>query len=476
MDTPIVDFVRSYAKSGTARLHMPGHKGQSLLGFEPLDITEICGADELYAPEGIIAESEANATRLFGTAHSYYSTEGSSQCIRAMLFLALQGAPQNGKRPVLLAARNAHKALLYAAALLDFDIRWLWPSAQAEGALCSCPVTAEALTGALHAMAQQGNTPFGVYVTSPDYLGGVQELPALAAVCRAQDVPLLVDNAHGAYLRFLPQGGQHPIALGAAMCCDSAHKTLPVVTGGAYLHLAHDAPVQDEAAVRGALALFGSTSPSYLILQSLDACNAVLAGDYPRRLVQCCAALEGLRRSLNKAAAARQCPVPLAVAGAQQEPMKLTLDAAALGCTGTALADALRRAQLECEYADPRYVVLMPSAESSAAEFACLQTALHAICGEAPAADVSVTADDPAAFAALAGALEAQPRRFTIREAVLAPQEMIPVAEAVGRICAAPAVSCPPAIPIVVSGETVPPEALPLFARYGIEKVAVVKE
>ena len=81
MTTPIVDFVRSYAQSGTARLHMPGHKGQSLLGFEPLDITEICGADELYAPEGIIAESEANATRLFGTAHSYYSTEGSSQCI-----------------------------------------------------------------------------------------------------------------------------------------------------------------------------------------------------------------------------------------------------------------------------------------------------------------------------------------------------------------------------------------------------------
>ena len=372
MTTPIVDFVRSYAQSGTARLHMPGHKGQSLLGFEPLDITEICGADELYAPEGIIAESEANATRLFGTAHSYYSTEGSSQCIRAMLFLALQGAPQSGKRPVLLAARNAHKALLYAAALLDFDIRWLWPSAQAEGALCSCPVTAEALTGALHAMAQQGNTPFGVYVTSPDYLGGVQELPALAAVCRAQGVPLLVDNAHGAYLRFLPQNC-HPIAQGAAMCCDSAHKTLPVVTGGAYLHLAHDAPVQDEAAVRGALALFGSTSPSYLILQSLDACNAVLAGDYPRRLVQCCAALEGLRRSLNKTAAARQCPVPLAVAGAQQEPMKLTLDAAALGCTGTALADALRRAQLECEYADPRKPAagLHASANGAGTAFGC---------------------------------------------------------------------------------------------------------
>ena len=165
------------------------------------------------------------------------------------------------------------------------------------------------------------------------------------------------------------------------------------------------------------------------------------------------------------------------MASATKQALLAALSAAQGECiSGQQLAQALRERGVECEYADPRYVVLMPSAESSAAEFACLQTALHAICDEAPASDVSVTTDDPAAFAALAGALEAQPRRFTIREAVLAPQEMIPVAEAVGRICAAPAVSCPPAIPIVVSGETVPPEALPLFARYGIEKVAVIKE
>ena len=131
---------------------------------------------------------------------------------------------------------------------------------------------------------------------------------------------------------------------------------------------------------------------------------------------------------------------------------------------------------MECEYADPRYVVLMPSAESSAAEFACLQTALHAICDEAPAADVSVTADDPAAFAALAGALEAQPRHFTIREAVLAPQETIPAAEAVGRICAAPAVSCPPAIPIVVSGEKITPAAVRLMQKYHVMQAAVLRK
>ena len=419
MNTPVVDFVRRYAQQRTTRMHMPGHKGRGPLGCEELDITEIAGADELYEAEGIIAQSEANATQLFGTARTYYSTEGSSQCIRAMLHLALQMQPAKAGRPVLLAARNAHKALLYAAALLDFDIQWLWPAPDAAGALCTCPVEPEALASALDELSAEGRTPFGVYLTSPDYLGFVQDVAGLSAVCHAHGLPLLVDNAHGAYLHFLKEGSRHPIQLGADLCCDSAHKTLPVLTGGAYLHLGPSVQA-DEAAVRNALALFGSTSPSYLILQSLDA--------------------------------------------------------AALGLSGQQLAQALRERGVECEYADPRYVVLMPSAESSAAEFACLQTALHAICDEAPAADVSVTTDDPAAFAALAGALEAQPRRFTIREAVLAPQEMIPAAEAVGRICAAPAVSCPPAIPIVVSGEMVPPEALPLFARYGIEKAAVVKE
>ena len=470
MNTPVVDFVRRYAQQRTTRMHMPGHKGRGPLGCEELDITEIAGADELYEAEGIIAQSEANATQLFGTARTYYSTEGSSQCIRAMLHLALQMRPAKAGRPVLLAARNAHKALLYAAALLDFDIQWLWPAPDAAGALCTCPVEPEALASALDELSAEGRTPFGVYLTSPDYLGGMADISALAEVCRKHSTLLAVDNAHGAYLRFLPQNC-HPIAQGAAMCCDSAHKTLPVLTGGAYLHLGPSVQA-DEAAVRNALALFGSTSPSYLILQSLDAANAVLADSFREKLDICRWRLGMLCRELD----ALRPGLALPLTGAHREPLKLTLDAAALGLSGQQLAQALRERGVECEYADPRYVVLMPSAESSAAEFACLQTALHAICDEAPAADVSVTADDPAAFAALAGALEAQPRRLTIREAVLAPQEMIPAAEAVGRICAAPAVSCPPAIPIVVSGETVPPEALPLFARYGIEKAAVVKE
>ena len=125
-----------------------------------------------------------------------------------------------------------------------------------------------------------------MYLTSPDYLGFVQDVAGLSAVCHAHGLPLLVDNAHGAYLHFLKEGSRHPIQLGADLCCDSAHKTLPVLTGGAYLHLGSSVQA-DEAAVRNALALFGSTSPSYLILQSLDAANAVLADSFREKLDIC---------------------------------------------------------------------------------------------------------------------------------------------------------------------------------------------
>lgn len=469
MTTPIVDFVRRYAQSGTSRLHMPGHKGQSLLGFEPWDITEIKGADELYGADGIIAQSEANATRLFGTVHTYYSTEGSSQCIRAMLCLALQAAPAAGQRPVLLAARNAHKALLYAAALLDFDIQWIWPAPQDAGALCSCPVSAAKLEDALQGLAQQGQRPFGVYITSPDYLGGVQDIAALAEVCKDFGVPLLVDNAHGAYLRFLPQGGQHPIALGAAMCCDSGHKTLPVVTGGAYLHLGKNAPVQDEAAVRNVLALFGSTSPSYLILQSLDKCNQILSEGYPLRLLQCCGHLTRLRRELNEAAAAKHCPGPLAL---ESEPLKVTLDAAVLGLSGTELAEKLRAAKIECEYADPRYLVLMFTPDNPPQDFERLVAAVLRIAEEL-VGPVTLPEETAGEFAELERGLH---RCCTIRQAVFAPQEQLPAEQAVGRICAMPTVSCPPAIPIVVSGEQITPAAAAWMKRYHVEEVSVIRE
>ena len=128
MNTPVCDFVRAYAEGDPVRMHMPGHKGRGPLGIEALDITEISGADALYEASGIIAESERNAAELFGTEATFYGTEGSSQMIRAMLYLAGQWARARGKsgRIMILAARNVHKSFIQACALRDYDVEWLY--------------------------------------------------------------------------------------------------------------------------------------------------------------------------------------------------------------------------------------------------------------------------------------------------------------------------------------------------------------
>ena len=441
MDTPVCDFVAAYEKSGAARLHMPGHKGKGPLGCEGRDITEIAGADSLYEAGGVIAASESNAAALFGASATFYSAGGSSQCVGAMLCLALQ----KSKSRVVLAARNAHKSFLHAAALLDADVRWLWPQPYS---LLRCPVIPDMLEAALAALPE---APAAVYVTSPDYLGNVQPVSQLAEVCHARGVPLLVDNAHGAYLHFLPKPA-HPLDEGADLCCDSAHKTLPVLTGGAYLHLGHGILSAEEGEMRAALSLFGSTSPSYLILQSLDACNRYLAGEARPRLAACVKTVAVLKADL----AAQGWTV------AESEPLKVTLHASKRGWRGNALADFLRKNGVECEYADPDYLVLMISPQNSAED---LEKVRGALAGAGQGSNVFQTPPQMA-----------RPRQaMPIRTALLAPAEEVPVAAAAGRVCAAPTVGCPPAVPVAVSGEVIGPDAAAVFDYYGIKTLRVVR-
>ena len=332
MNTPICDFVGTYAAGNPVRLHMPGHKGRTVLGPEGADITEIEGADELYRARGIIRESEENAAALFGASRTLYSAEGSSLCIRAMLYLASLTEDKKNRR--LLAGRNAHRTLMTAAALLDIEIDWIMPGAN----LLSCLVTPEALEKKLSEREYMA-----VFLTSPDYLGQQTDLRAAAEVCHRHETPLLVDNAHGAYLKFLSPD-RHPLTQGADACCDSAHKTLSCLTGAAYLHLAEHAPENWKEQAEEAMALFASTSPNWLILpdikKSLESRGWTPAGD---------------------------------------EPMKITLNAAAAGYTGTELAQLLRRDGIVCEFADREYLVLMPSAETTEQEWQCLRTAVETV-------------------------------------------------------------------------------------------------
>ncbi len=446
MNTPIVDFVKNYAQSGKARFHMPGHKGVSFFCCEQLDITEISGADELYVPQGIILESEKNAASIFGTSRTVYSAGGSTQSIQAMLFAAYRRADKCGKKPFVVAGRNAHKAFIYAAAKLDFDIVWLYPG-QNTG-ICSCAVTAEMLESQLVGCDEK---PFAVYITSPDYLGGVADIAALSAVCRAHGVPLLVDNAHGAYLAFC-ENNIHPINLGADMCCDSAHKTLPVLTGGGYLHVSKDDIFGFADGVVGAMAVFGSTSPSYLIMQSLDMCNRYMSERIRTDIAACADRVERVRKVMRQSG----------IKDISCEPLKIAADFRNSGVDGFECSgDYFRSLGIEPEYCDGDFVVFMVSPFNSEDDFARLKAAFDNIC-------LTKRVCEEITF-------EKSEQAMSVREAVFAPSEEISASRAVGRICAAPAVSCPPAIPIAVSGEIITRNHIGIFEYYGISQIVVVK-
>lgn len=443
MNTPIVDFIKGYAESGFARLHMPGHKGTSFLGCEKYDITEIDGADVLYNAQGIIKESEQNASSLFGTEATFYSTEGSTLCIKAMLSLVCKGKTQ---KPLILAARNVHKAFIYAAVLLDFNIEWMYPDK--DDHLCSCVLTAQEVETYIKGC---NRIPDAVYVTSPDYLGKMWDIKAISELCDSYNIPLLVDNAHGAYLAFT-QKSMHPIALGAAMCCDSAHKTLPVLTGGAYLHISKKGksfiPLAQEC-----LSLHASTSPSYLIMQSLDLCNAYLNDDYKKKLTD----------TSGKVAALKERLLSLGFDVKECEPLKLTLLPLSAGYTGNELGEYLLRSGIVCEFCDREYTVMMFTPENSDSDFEKILTALSLLTKK----ESKVT--DSLPFVPRAE------KKLTPRQAFFAECEYISTDKAEGRICAMPTVSCPPAVPVTVSGELITKQAVEVFKAYGINEISVVK-
>ena len=443
--TPIADFVKNYADSGISRLHMPAHKGNSLLGCESLDITEIKGADVLYSANGIIEESENNASLLFGTEHTFYSTEGSTLAIKAMLALIKKNAPNSAK---ILATRNVHKAFVYACALLDIDVEWIYPEASEH--LCDCNLTPNALRDKLNSL---NALPCALYVTSPTYLGKILDIRGLSSVCREFGIYLLVDNAHGAYLAF-EKPSAHPIALGADICCDSAHKTLPTLTGGAYLHISKSFAPYNKGEVRDMLSLFASTSPSYLILQSLDLTNAYLADGYAERLLRVESKIASLKSEL----------VAMGFNCEGDESLKIVVTNKSGVYSCKSLAEHLRNFHIEPEYAECDALVLMLSTESSEIDFERIKSAFATFSDNYPLKQCKHPV------------FVAPKRAISIREALFLPSERIPTHTSLGRICASPSVSCPPAIPPIISGEIIDSDTINVLLYYGIDEIDVIKE
>ena len=204
------------------------------------------------------------------------------------------------------------------------------------------------------------------------------------------------------------------------------------------------------------MSVFGTSSPSYLVLQSLDLCNRYLAEGYKKRLDETIQSVNRLKQDLKSV------HIPFL----DTEPLKLVLDCAPLGLSGDKTAAEFREYRIECEYHDAEYLVLMFTPENRETDFERILAACKELADPAriPAAG-SVSLKIPV--------LE---KARSIREALLSPSRVVPSSEAAGKICAVPTVSCPPAVPIAVSGERFNDEAVRLLEFYGIREVSVMAD
>jgi arginine/lysine/ornithine decarboxylase len=262
---------------------------------------------------------------------------------------------------------------------------------------------------------------------------------------------LLVDNAHGAYLKFVKDGA-HPVDLGADLVCDSAHKTLPCLTGSAYLHVGKTAPDFFKDNAENALSLYASTSPSYLILQSLDNFNKVIA-DTPSYFDNTARLVEELKAKLAS--------LNYDVVG--NEPLKITLSTKGYGYLGGEVASHLQEAGIVVEFSDADYVTMMFSPCNTPLDFERTERALTAL-----APKKSILTSPPHAPVLKQG--------LPAKDAIFAPSETVAVKDSLGRILSSPTVSCPPAIPVAVCGEVIDEDAVKCFEYYNVNTILVVKE
>ncbi|MDI6893979.1 MAG: aminotransferase class V-fold PLP-dependent enzyme [Bacillota bacterium] len=450
---PLLEALLAWEQAGLCSFHTPGHRqgrevAPEVAALLPerlfrLDATELEGLDDLHNPAGLIARAQRSLAELYGADESFFLVGGTTAGILAAVLAA--GGP--GRK--LLMARHSHRAAFAAAILSGCRVRYL-PEEWTQESLPLGPLPEEA------AAAVEEWRPGVLLLTRPNYYGIAVPLDEVAGACRRAGTVLVVDEAHGA--RWGPPGLPSALQAGADVVVQSAHKTLPALTQGAWLHV--QGPLVDRRRLRACLRVVQSSSPSYLLMVSLDVARWHLA----RWLAGAPGQVEQARR-LRESLAGRGVPLlpRMLPPGWVRDPFRLVVDASAMGRDGREVAAALRAAGMEVEWAEPDRVLILLGmrVERDARDLA---DALGLLVGSLPMG---------AALGSLpARAAGSRVGPYPRLEAVLDPapawwadQEEVPLQQAPGRVAGEMIYLSPPGVPLVAPGERWTGEAVAFLRR-----------
>ena len=282
-----------YRQFGRYPFHMPGHKRQDklLLDAYEIDITEINGFDNLHHPEGIIKESMDNASEFFGTDKTWFLVNGSS----CGLLAAIHAVTEIGDSIII--GRNCHKSVYNAIELRNLKAEYIYPQIINEYGI-NGGYKPEAIENLLKKAMDSGEKIKAVVVTSPTYEGIVSDIERIAEIVHRYGSILIVDEAHGAHLGIHEGLPKPAYKLGADIVIESAHKTLPAMTQTAFLHLC-GRRVQEEK-IQECLAIYQTSSPSYVLMASLDKCIRELQIKGKEKLESLLITLDKFYKKVNK--------------------------------------------------------------------------------------------------------------------------------------------------------------------------------
>ena len=255
----LFDKLANYGNSGIYPFHMPGHKRQKTVDFNPykIDITEIEGFDNLHHAEGVLLEAQKKAEKLYGSEESHFLINGSTAGI-------LSAVSACAKKTVLI-ARNCHKAVYHAALIRNLDVYYVYPEIQEEFMLNGGINPAD-----VERSLEEHPEIEAVVITSPTYDGIVSDVKRIAEIAHAYGKPLIVDEAHGAHFGFSKYFPENSVHLGADIVIHSLHKTLPSYTQTALIHI--NGKLVDRQKVRMFLQMYQTSSPSYILMAGIDEC------------------------------------------------------------------------------------------------------------------------------------------------------------------------------------------------------------
>lgn len=423
----------AYAASGVARFHMPGHKARGMGGFwrDDLmgwDVTELSGTDNLHRPAMSIANSQRRMAEAYGAAASFLVVNGSTAAVQAMI-LSLS---QDDK---LLLSRDAHRCAVSGAALRGLEITYMTPGFDEASGVWGM-ITPEALDAALAETAATA-----ALVTSPNYYGLCADVKGLSRVAHQHGALLLVDGAHGAHFPFsdaLPEG------LGgyADLWCHSQHKTMNALTQAASLHMGH-CRIQPET-VQRMLAMIETSSPSYLLMSSLDWAIYMAARQDWRGQVR---RIDALRKQIGAIKGIALLPEHIGAGVHDRDRTRLVLDVTGCGLSGYAAQAQLEQAGVFIEMADRERLVLITSPEDDPDWYTRLLDGLSAL-----SAGATQAAGHKGNYRT--DAYQRIPERaVSLREAVFSPCERISLEQSAGRVAVEPIGVYPPGIALVMPGE-----------------------